>query len=130
MPERRLFDYAVLRVVPRVDREEFLNVGVFVHSPALAFLGCHIALDRSRLKLFGTELDVDALECELDALRLVCLGDPSAGPIAKLSRSERFHWLTAPRSAVVQPSPIHPGLCEDPQLTLDRLFTALVATKW
>lgn len=130
MPARSAFDYAVLRVVPDVAREEFINVGVVLFSPALAYLGCRIALDEPRLRALAPDAgadDVTAIRRHLDGVGAVCAGDRGAGPIAALSLSERFHWLTAPRNTVVQPSQVHAGLCDDPAATLDRLFRALVA---
>jgi hypothetical protein len=120
------FDYAVFRVVPRVEREEFVNAGVVLHAPTLGFLGCQIGLDRARLAALAPDADVDEIEAHLDALRRVCAGDPDAGPIARLGRSERFHWLTAPRSTVVQVSPVHSGLCADPALALAHLYDVQV----
>lgn len=121
------FDYAVVRVVPRVEREEFLNVGVIVHAPTLGFLGCALGLDRGRVAAFAGSLDLDALTRHLDAFRAVCDGDTTAGPIAALPASERFYWLVAPRSAILQTSPVHGGLCDDPNTALHELFTRRVA---
>jgi hypothetical protein len=117
----------VLQVVPRVDRDERINAGVILFCPAAAFLGCRIALDIERLRALAPDVDVDAVNAQLAAVRAVCAGDAGAGPIARLSPSERFHWLSTPRSTVVQPSPPHAGLCDDPAAALDRLFTAVVA---
>jgi hypothetical protein len=116
------FDYAVIRVVPRVEREEFVNAGVVLHAPTLGFLGCQIGLDHARLRALAPDADIAEIESHLEALRRVCAGDPDAGPIARLGRSERFHWLTAPRSTVVQVSPVHSGLCADPGQALAHLF--------
>lgn len=127
MPDRKSFDYAVLRVVPRVEREEFVNVGVVVFSPALGYLGCRIEVDEARLRALWPAADVEAIRRHLDAVRAVCAGDRAAGPIASLSLSERFHWLTAPRNTMIQPSPVHAGLCDEPEATLDRLFLTTVA---
>lgn len=132
MPEPAWFDYAILRVVPRVEREEFVNVGVVLHASARAFLSCEIALDRGRLTAFAPDMPsvaIDAVEAHLRAWRAVCAGDASAGPIARLPRSERFHWLVAPRSTVLQCSAVHGGLTDDPPATLSRLFGALVQTR-
>jgi hypothetical protein len=122
VPARSAFDYAVIRVVPRVEREEFVNAGVVLHAPTLGFLGCRLALDRARLLALAPDADVAEIDDHLEALRRVCAGDPDAGPVARLGRAERFHWLTAPRSTVVQPSPVHSGLCEDPARALADLF--------
>lgn len=121
------FDYAVIRVVPRVEREEFINAGVIVHSPARRYLGCRFAFNEARLRALAPALDVAAVARHLDGLRAVCEGRPDSGPIARLPVGERFHWLVAPRSTVLQPSPVHAGLAEDPAAALERLFAALVA---
>ena len=130
MPAPAPFDYAVLRVVPRVEREEFMNVGVVLHAPTRAFLGCELALDRARLAVLAPELPAAAL-AELDAhlagWRSVCGGEAAAGPIARLSPSERFHWLVAPRSTMLQTSAVHGGITDDPAAALRRLFAKLVA---
>jgi len=103
------FDYTIVQVVPRVDRDERINAGVILFCPAAAFLGCRIALDVDRLRALAPDADVAAVNAQLDAVRAVCAGDAGAGPIARLSPSERFHWLSTPRSTVVQPSPPHAG---------------------
>ena len=123
------FDYTIVQVVPRVDRDERINAGVILFCPAAAFLGCRIALDARRLRALAPDADVAAVEAQLEAVRAVCAGDAAAGPIARLSPSERFHWLSTPRSTVVQPSPPHAGLCDDPAAALDRLFVASVAPR-
>jgi hypothetical protein len=125
----RAFDYTIVQVVPRVDRDERINAGVILFCPAAAFLGCRIALDARRLRALAPDADVAAVEAQLEAVRAVCAGDAAAGPIARLSPSERFHWLSTPRSTVVQPSPPHAGLCDDPAAALDRLFVASVAPR-
>ena len=127
MSERRAFDYTILQVVPRVDRDERINVGVILFCPAAAFLGCRIALDADRLRALAPDVDLAAIDAQLEAVRAVCGGEASAGPIAQLSPSERFHWLSTPRSTVVQPSAAHAGLSDDPAAALDRLFAASVA---
>lgn len=120
------FDYSVVQVVPRVERDERINAGVILFCPAAGFLGCRIALDERRLRALAPDADVAAVSAQLDAVRAVCAGDAAAGPIARLSPSERFHWLSTPRSTVVQPSPPHAGLCADPAAALDHLFAASV----
>ncbi|HWM86421.1 MAG TPA: DUF3037 domain-containing protein [Kofleriaceae bacterium] len=122
------FDYAVVRVVPRVDRDEFINAGVILHCRGADFLGATIALDRARLAaLFpAAGRDVDAIERALAVIPRICAGDPAAGPIAGLPRSERFHWLVAPRSTIAQVSAVHSGLCDDPALTLQHLVDTMV----
>jgi hypothetical protein len=127
---RREFDYAVLRVVPRVERDEFINAGVILYCRSLDFLGARASLDRARVSaLFpGVALDLDAIERTLALVPRICAGDPAAGPIARLTQAERFHWLVAPRSTIAQVSPVHAGLCEDPAAMLDHLFDRMVRT--
>ena len=126
MSELRAFDYVLVQVVPRVDRDERLNAGVIVHSAEAGFLGCRLALDEARARAFAPDLDLGGVARQLDAIRAVCAGDVTAGPVAALSPSERFHWLAAPRSTVVQPSASHVGVCDDPARALDRIFAATV----
>src|SRR5262249_53129990 len=123
---RRAFDYTVVQVVPRVERDERINAGVILFCPAAGFLGCPIALDEARLRALAPYVDVAAVNAQLEAVRAVCAGDAAAGPVARLSPSERFHWLSTPRSTVVQPSAPHAGLCDDPAATLEHLFAASV----
>jgi hypothetical protein len=121
------FDYLVVRVVPRVERDELVNAGVILHAPSRQFLGCEIALPAARLRALDPGLDLEAVARHLGGVRAVCAGDPDAGPIARLSPSERFHWLSAPRSTIIQPSPTHTGLCADPAAMLAHLFQRAVA---
>jgi hypothetical protein len=125
--ERLAFDYAIVQVVPRVERDERLNAGVILFCPAVAFLGCRIALDEGRVRAVAPDADLAAIGAQLEAIRALCAGDPAAGPIARLTPSERFHWLSTPRSTVVQPSALHAGLCDDPGAALDRLFASVVS---
>jgi hypothetical protein len=125
--ERRAFDYVIVQVVPRVDRDERLNAGVILFCPAARYLGCRIALDERRLRALAPDVDLTALAGQLEAIRAVAAGDAAAGPIAALPPSERFHWLSAPRSTMVQPSTPHAGLCDDPAGALDHLFRTAVA---
>jgi hypothetical protein len=125
--ERRAFDYVLVQVVPRVDRDERMNVGVILHCPTLRYLGCQITLDEVRLRALAPAVDLAAVAGQLDAIRAVAAGDAAAGPIAALPPSERFHWLSAPRSTMVQPTPPHAGLCDDPAAALDHLFKTAVA---
>jgi hypothetical protein len=129
VPARHAFEYAVIRIVPHVGREEFVNTGVVLFSRAATFLGCEIALDAERLRTLagGAPVDLELLSAHLQAMRDVCAGDAAAGPIARLSPSERFHWLVAPRSATIQISPVHGGVTEQPAATLQHLFRTLVA---
>lgn len=131
MAERRpdLFPYAYapLRIVPRVERGEALNVGVVLYSRPLRFLGLQTGFDEARLRAFWPELDIDAIRRHLDVLRLVAAGNPAGGRIALLPPHERFGWLTAPASTVVQPGSVHGGACPDPAAALAELFERLVA---
>jgi len=126
MPARNSFDYAVVRVVPRVEREEFVNSGVILFSLQSGFLGARIFVNEERLKALWPELDLDTVREHLEAIVKICTGDHDAGPIAKLSKRERFHWLVAPRSTILQVSAVHSGICEDPERALEDLFQKLV----
>jgi hypothetical protein len=126
MRARSSFDYAIIRVVPRVDREEFVNAGAILHCRTRSFLEARIALDHERLLALAPDVDLGAVQAHLDAIPLVCKGGPEAGAIGSLSLTERFHWLVAPRSTIVQPSPVHSGLCEDPSVALDHLVATMV----
>lgn len=128
MPDKHVFEYAILRVVPRVEREEFLNVGVIVYCRALGFLQVRAALPHARLQAFSSApLDSEDLAARLLSFERICQGRAAGGPIGQLPPAERFRWLTSTRSTVVQTSPVHPGLCEDAAATLDRLYAELVA---
>jgi hypothetical protein len=127
MPARTSYDYAVIRIVPRVEREEFVNAGVVLFSKALDFLGATVALDEARLRALSPDLDLEMVHRHLEAFPQICAGAPEAGPIAKLSARERFHWLVAPRSTVIQVSPVHAGFCTDAASELSDLFSRLVA---
>lgn len=126
MPGKHLFEYAVIRVVPRVEREEFLNVGVILYCAAEGFLQTRFTLDEDRLRAFSGVLDMDELEARLRAFERICAGRREGGPIGQFAVSARFRWLTATRSTVVQTSAVHPGLCTDAGATLERLFEQLV----
>jgi len=121
------FSYAILRVVPRVERGERINVGVVVFCRPLGYLGARTHLDPERLHALAPELDPEEVRPHLLAVERIAAGDPAAGPIARLDATERFHWLTAPSSTVLQPSQVHTGLCADPAAQLDHLFAELVA---
>ena len=123
MPAPASFDYAILRVVPRVERQEFINAGVVVFCLEKRYLDARIHLDRERLKALWPEVDADLVSQHLEAVSCICAGDPAAGPIALLSQRERFHWLISPRSTIIQPSPVHTGVCDDTGNLLDRLAT-------
>jgi hypothetical protein len=126
MQGKYLFEYAVVRVVPRVEREEFLNVGVILYCSKQKFLKVLFTIDEERFSPFCSESNLPELEEYLKAFELVCAGGKDAGPIGKLTTAERFRWLTATRSTVIQTSKVHPGLCEDAGETLEKLFTKLV----
>jgi hypothetical protein len=123
------YDYAIVRVVPRVEREEFINAGVILSCPALDFLGARIELDESRLLALDAAVDLDAVRENLASIPLVCAGGPSAGPIGQLKPRERFHWLVAPRSTIIQTSPVHSGRCQDPAAALDHLVRTMVLAR-
>jgi hypothetical protein len=122
------FEYAVVRVVPRVEREEFLNAGVILYCRSLRFLDARIALPRARLQALSLDpaLDLGTIERALAMIPRICAGDAAAGPIAALDQAERFRWLCATRSTVNQVSPVHAGLCDDPAAMLDHLMTKMV----
>ena len=122
------FSYAVLRVVPRVERGERLNVGVVVFCRPLQYLGARTQLDVPRLRALWPDLDLDALAAHLAAVERIAAGDPEGGPIAALDTTERWHWLVAPSSTILQPGAVHTGLCGAPAEQLEHLFDALVAT--
>jgi hypothetical protein len=121
------FQYALIRVVPRVDRGECVNVGVILFCRTRRYLEARIELDAQRLAALAPDLDPASLRPHLDTIARIAAGDSDAGPIARLPQSERFHWLVAPSSTVIQTSPVHTGLSEDPQRMLDHLVTQLVS---
>lgn len=128
MPGRSAFSYAILRVVPRIERGERINVGVVLFARQHGgFLGMRAELDEGRLAALAPGVDADAVRPHLDALCAVAAGDPAGGPLARLEPSERFGWLVAPSSTVLQPSEVHTGMTADPAATLDRLFAELVS---
>jgi len=126
MPTRSSFDYAVVRVVPRVERGERINAGVILYCRAHGFLGARLALDRQRLRALDPAVDLDAVEAALALIPLVCSGDARAGAIGRLPENERFHWLVSPRSTITQTSPVHSGLCDDPAAALEHLLEKMV----
>ncbi|MCW5982175.1 MAG: DUF3037 domain-containing protein [Bryobacteraceae bacterium] len=113
-------------MAPCVEREEFINAGVILHCAEQRFLQCRTHLDEERVRALWPEADLDLIRGRLLAVSSICAGDPAAGPIARLSKSERFHWLTAPRSTMMQVSPVHSGLCESPEQTLEDLYRRVV----
>jgi len=123
---RHPFQYAIVRVVPRVERGECLNAGVVLLCRPRRFLAARVGLDRARLRALAPDVDPAAIETHLAAFERIARGDTSAGPIAGLVQGERFHWLVAPSSTVIQPSEVHTGLCDDPAAELEHLFERLV----
>jgi hypothetical protein len=126
MQEKHLYEYAIIRVVPRVEREEFINVGVIVYCPSKRFLQTVYELNEKKLLSLYNELDISEIEDRLKAFVHICEGDVQGGPIGKLPLASRFRWLTAARSTIVQTSPVHPGLCVDPQQALAKLHRQFV----
>jgi len=126
VPPPNAFQYAIVRVLPRVERGECLNVGVILLCRPRRYLDARIALDERRLAAFAPDLDPASIRPHLDAIERIAAGDPAAGPIARLGQAERFHWLVAPASTVIQTSDVHSGLCDDPAVELDHLVAAMV----
>ena len=126
MPEKQLFEYAVIRVVPKVEREEFINAGVILYSRDEQFLEAMIRLDEKKLLALSGDIDIPEVKSHLESIERSCNGDPGSGPIGKIDLASRFRWLTATRSTVVQASKVHPGMCANPKLALQKLFSALV----
>lgn len=128
MQDRHLFEYAVIRVVPRVEREEFLNIGIVLFCAKQKFLQMKYVLDENRLRAFSAKIDIEELKEHLNSFERICAGNQNSGPIAQLDIASRFRWLTATRSTILQSSKVHPGLCKaDAIETLNRLFEELVA---
>jgi hypothetical protein len=115
-----------VRVVPRVEREEFLNAGVILYCLQKRFLGARVALDSSRLRALSPGVDLELVLSHLQSIPRVCAGGRAAGPIGQLPQKERFHWLVAPRSTILQTSPVHSGLCADPEVALEGLLQRMV----
>jgi hypothetical protein len=126
MPEHSVFDYAIVRIVPHVEREEFVNVGVILFCRTRHFLKARLQVDSQRLAALDPALDLKTVQEHLALIPRICAGGTEAGALGELSQSERFHWLVAPRSTVIQISPVHSGVCDDPQAALDDLFARLV----
>jgi len=126
MPERHSFDYAVVRVVPHVEREEFVNAGVILICRTLDYLGARVEVDTRRLLALAPDVDLEEVQRHLAAIPRIAAGEPDAGPIARLKPAERFHWLTSPGSTIIQPSPVHSGLCDDPAAALEHLMDRMV----
>jgi hypothetical protein len=126
VPARSSFDYAVVRVVPRVDREEFVNAGVVLICLERDCLAARVELDPARVRALSPDVDLAVVEEHLSAVPRIAAGGEGSGPIGKLSARERFHWLVAPRSTVIQVSPVHVGLCDDPARALEHLMDQMV----
>jgi hypothetical protein len=120
------YDYALIRLVPSVERGECLNIGVILFCRTLDFLGARIYLNEARSLAMHPNLDLAAVQQQLDTIKLICQGGPEAGPLGKLSQSERFHWLVSPRSTIIQISPTHEGVGDNPEAALEHLFKTMV----
>lgn len=126
MQDKHLFEYAVIRLVPRVEREEFLNVGVILYCSSSRFLKMTMLINPDRLVAFSQDIDLQVIEQNLNAFAQICAGGKQGGPIGQQSIAERFRWITATRSTILQTSRVHPGFCADPQHTLEKLHNDLV----
>ena len=126
MPAEYTYDYAIIRVVPRVERGESINVGVILSCPDVEFLEARIEFDASRLLALDATLDVEATRANLDSIPVVCRGGAEAGPIGELPQRSRFHWLVSPRSTIIQFSPVHTGRTDDPESALEHLLDTMV----
>ena len=125
-PTPTWYSYAVIRVVPRVERGEYLNVGVILFARTLGYLEARIELDAGRLRALAPDVDLPLVERHLQTFAAICAGRPEGGPLAALPPSERFHWLTAPRSTIIQTSPVHVGSTADPAAELEALLDCFV----
>ena len=126
MPAEHTYDYAIVRVVPRVERGEMINVGVILSCPGAMFLDARIDLDEARLRALDDALDMAELRRTLASIPLICRGGREAGPVGALPQRNRFHWLVAPRSTIIQTSPVHTGRSDDPAAALDHLVATMV----
>ena len=126
MPDRSPFDYAIIRVVPLIERGECVNAGVVLYCRSRRFLASRMHLDLALLHALAPSCDAADIQAHLDAIPLICRGGRGTGPIGALPQPDRWHWLVAPRSTIIQPSPIHSGLCEDPATALEQLFLRIV----
>jgi hypothetical protein len=126
MQEKHVYEYAVIRLFPRVDRGECLNVGVVLYCKTLSYLGFRYELNESRVSAFSPEISVTEIKEHLDSFDRICQGIKDSGPIGKQDKASRFRWLTAKRSTIIQPSEIHPGYTTDPEETLEKLFFRMV----
>jgi len=126
VPAPSSYDYAIVRVVPRVERGEFINVGVILFCRTRRFLAARVALDAGRLLALAPDIDVASIQTQLDSIPSIAAGDADGGTLARLPQADRFHWLVAPHSTVIQTSPVHCGLCTDPAATLEDLMGKIV----
>lgn len=126
MQDKVTYEYAIIRVVPKVEREEFFNVGVLLFSKKKKFLGVKYKIDKKKLSAFSEELDIKMLNNHLKAWEDVCNGAPEGGTIGQFELSDRFRWLAASRSTIIQSSKTHPGLCTHPEDELEQLFNSFV----
>ena len=126
MPDLCTFDYAIVRVVPRVERQEFINTGVLLFCSAHRFLQARIELDVQRLQAFAPHVDATLVDEYLNTVQRVCAGGADSGPIGQMEQRARFHWLVAPRSTIIQTSPVHSGLCHEPEAALEQLLNKTV----
>lgn len=126
MPDNQLFEYAILRIVPKVEREEFLNVGVVLFCAGRKFLKVLYHLEENKILALDKRVEIDEIRSHLAAFELICTGGPGSGEIGKLPMAERFRWLTASRSTVVQSSRVHPGFCPNPEEMLEKLYREMV----
>jgi hypothetical protein len=120
------YDYAVIRVVPRVERQEFVNAGVILWCQERDFLEARVELDEARVRMLDAAVDMDAVRRHLESISIICAGGANAGPIGRLPKRQRFDWLVAPRSTILQTSAVHTGRCLDPASTLEKLLDAMV----
>ncbi len=127
MPSRSAFTYAVLRIVPDIEREEFVNAGLILFARERRFLRARTDVDLSALASLNEDCDLDAIRAQLELVQAIASGTTDVVPFAGMSQSERFHWLTTPRSTLVQPGPLHAGITDDPDATFDHLYGLLVS---
>jgi Protein of unknown function (DUF3037) len=120
------YDYALIQLVPSVERGECLNVGAILFCRTLGFLGARVHLNTTRVLALSPDLDLAAIQRQLDTMVLICQGGLEAGPLGKMSQSERFHWLVSPRSTIIQISPVHEGVCDNPEAALEHLLKTMV----
>ena len=126
MNNNYFYDYVIIRVVPKVEREEFINVGVILSCKEKKFLEARIELDEEKLKSLNSEIDLEVIKKHLTAIEAIAVGKEDSGSIGKLSQMERFHWLSSPKSTIIQTSPVHSGYCKNPSDTLEHLIKTMV----